>query len=96
MSPTINLILDHNTTSAVVWNSNVITKSCTAEVLSQLQIDTFSWEGIKQQKNYISCSSGYNARLITTNEFLQIVEYTEWDEKTIGSNFQSHIILLVG
>ena len=91
---TINLILDHNTTATIAWNSSGSNKSGPSEVLTQLNNDTKSWVGTEIQSNYTmdqSTHSGskytidyseYKARLITAQEVAQITGNASWDEKT--------------
>ena len=64
-----NLILDHNTTAKVVYNS---TDSNTEmkEVKTALESDTSTWD------------KSLNARLITANEIAKITGNTSFDEKT--------------
>lgn len=90
-SKTINLILDHNTTGTVYWDSNGITTDGPNEVLTQLYLDTKDWNGTIEPKNYIVQSgdityeidyNDYKARLITANEIAKITNYIGWDEKT--------------
>ena len=91
---TVNLILDHNTTPTVYWNSSWINASGPSEVLTQLNDDTKFWVGTETPANYTmdqsTQSSGakytinystYKARLITANEIAQITGNTSWDEK---------------
>ena len=66
---TVNMILDHNTTAGVEYNS---TDSNTEmkEVKTALESDTSTWD------------SSLNARLITANEVAKITGNTSFDEKT--------------
>ena len=97
---TVNLILDHNTTATVEWNSSGSNASGPKEVLKQLKTDTSSWVGTITPENYsIDQSeqtsnakytidySSYKARLITANEIAQITGNTTWDEKTASSHY---------
>ena len=98
---TLNLILDHNTTATVVWNSSGSNASGPSEVLTQLKNDTSSWKGTITPSNYTMDQtgqtsnanytidySGYKARLITSQEIAQITDNTTWNEKTAtNSNF---------
>ena len=92
---TVNLLLDHNTTAMVEWNSSGSNANGPKEVLDQLKTDTSSWRGTITQKNYTVEQSGptgnvdytidysgYKARLITAGEIAQIVGNTTWNEKT--------------
>ena len=91
---TLNLILDHNTTAKVAWNSNNSNTSGPKEVLEQLKNDTDTWQGTITPTNYTMDQTGqlnnakytidysdYKARLITANEIATITDYSEWDEK---------------
>ena len=66
---TVNMILDHNTTAKVKWNS---TGSNTEmkEVKTALESDTSTWD------------KSLKARLITANEVAKITGNTSFDEKT--------------
>ena len=91
---TVNLILDHNTTAMVAWNSSGSNVNGPKEVLDQLKNDTSSWKGTITPTNYTMDQtgetskakytidySGYKARLITAQEVATITGYTGWDEK---------------
>ena len=97
---TVNLILDHNTTATVAWNSIESNASGPKEVLTQLNDDTKTWVGTETPSNYTMDQStqggkakytidysNYKARLITANEIAQITGNTTWDEKTASSSF---------
>ena len=99
----LNLILDHNTTAMVAWNSDYTTVNGPKELLSQLKTDTNEWKGTITPANYTmdqsSASSGanytvdysdYKARLITANEIAQITGNTGWDEATATSYYYFH------
>ena len=94
---TINLLLDHNTTSSVAWTSSSIyeNKNGPIDILTQLKTDTDSWLGTETPTNYTMDQtgqtsnakytidySGYKARLITANEIATITGNTTWDEVT--------------
>ncbi len=92
---TVNLLLDHNTTAKVAWNSSGSNASGPNEVLTQLKTDTASWKGTETPSNYTMDQStqysgakytinynGYKARLITANEIATITGNTSWDETT--------------
>ena len=94
---TLNLILDHNTTASVAWNSSGSNESGPNEVLTQLKTDTDSWKGTETPSNYTMDQSAqtskakytidystYKARLITAQEIAQITGNTTWNE-TIAS-----------
>ena len=96
----VNLILDHNTTATVEWNSSGSNEAGPKEVLEQLKTDTSSWKGTETPANYIMDQTGqpsnanytinyssYKARLITTNEIAQITGNITWNEKTASSLF---------
>ena len=96
---TVNLILDHNTTSVVAWNSSGSNTSGPSEVLTQLNDDTKSWVGTETPSNYTMDQStqgskakytidysGYKARLITAQEIATITGNTSWDEKRANSS----------
>lgn len=91
-SPTINLILDHNTTAVVAWNSTGSTVSGPTNVLTQLQADTSTWTGVQTRTDSYNLSngtstytinySGYKAKLISAAEVAQITGNTAFNEKT--------------
>ena len=97
---TINLILDHNTTATVAWNSSKSNTKGPKEVLDQLKTDTDGWKGTITPSNYTMDQTGqtsnakytidyssYKARLITANEIAQITGNTTWNEKTANNNY---------
>ena len=97
---TVNLILDHNTTATVAWNSSGSNASGPSEVLKQLNDATEKWQGTETPLNYTMDQStqeskakytidysSYKARLITANEIAQITGNTTWDEKTATNSF---------
>ena len=65
----VNLILDHNTTARVAWNSSE-SNSEMKEVATQLKNDTKDWKNA--------------ARLITANEVAKISNNVNWDASKIG------------
>ncbi len=81
-SNTINLILDHNTTQKVMWNSTGQNVNGPVSALAQLQTDTSSWTGVPTRTDSYSISNGradytinyngYKARLIAANEIATI------------------------
>ena len=96
---TVNLILDHNTTAKVAWNSSNSNASGPKEVLAQLKEDTSSWIGTITPTNYTMDQTGqtsnakytidyssYKARLITAQEIATITGYTGWDEKVSANS----------
>ena len=97
---TVNLILDHNTTAKLAWNSSGSNASGPKEVLTQLNDDTKLWQGTETPSNYTMDQStqagkakytidyrSYKARLITAQELAQITGNTTWDEKLSASNY---------
>ena len=97
---TVNLILDHNTTAKVAWNSSGSNASGPLTLLTQLKEDTKSWLGTITPENFSIDQTGqtsnakytvdyssYKARLITANEVAQITENITWDEKTASSYY---------
>ena len=99
-SDKLNLILDHNTTALVAWNSSGSNASGPKKVLNQLKEDTKFWVGTITPENYsIDQSnqtsktkytvdySSYKARLITAQEVATITGNTTWNEKTSISDF---------
>ncbi len=91
----INLILDHNTTATVIWNSSESNTSGPKELIEQLKTDTASWIGTETPSNYTMDQSAqtskakytvdyseYKARLITAQEIAKITGNTSWNEKT--------------
>ena len=96
---TVNLILDHNTTALVAWNSSGNNTSGPKEALEQLKTDTDSWLGTETPANYTMDQStqgskanytidysSYKARLITAQEIATITGNASWDEKTASSH----------
>ena len=98
---TLNLILDHNTTTAAVaWNSSGNNTSGPKEVLEQLKTDTSLWQGTETPANYTMDQSiqgskanytidysRYKARLVTAGEIAQITDNTSWNEKTADNMY---------
>lgn len=92
LSETINLILDHNTTATVAWNSTGSNVNGPTEVLTQLQTDTSSWSGVPTRTDNYSVSNGtatytinysaYKARLITAAEIAKITGNSNFVEST--------------
>ena len=93
---TVNLILDHNISSGMIWNSDPNSTIGPNDVLNQLKTDTSSWKGTNTPANYpiiLTTTSkekinttvdytGYKARLITAKEIAQIVGYRSFNEVT--------------
>ena len=87
---TIDVLLDHNTTYSVAWNSSGSNASGPSELLTQLQSDTSSWSDslIRSDsytdplKGYTIDYTGYKARLIEANEIAKITgaaTVLQWD-----------------
>ena len=87
---TVDMILDHNTTYGVVWNSSGDNSSGPNEILTQLQSDTSSWSDSLIRSDsytdplngYTIDYSGYRARLIEANEIAKITgadTALQWD-----------------
>ncbi len=84
----IDLILDHNTTSVVSWNSTGSNVSGPTNIMTQLQTDTSSWVGVPVRSDTYSVSNGtaaytinyntYKARLITADEIASITGNTNF------------------
>jgi len=89
---TINLILDHNTTALVAWNSTASNVSGPTNVIAQLASDTSSWSGVPTRADSYSVSNGtatytvnystYKARLITAGEIATITGNSSFAEAT--------------
>ena len=69
---TVNVILDHNTTARVAWNSTG-NNSEMKEVADALKTDTSAWKN--------------TARLITANEVAKITGYTGFDATQSGQSW---------
>ena len=88
----INLILDHNTTAVVAWNSTGSNVSGPTNVLTQLASDTSSWAGVPTRTDSYNFSNGtatytinyntYKARLITSAEIATITKNSTYNETT--------------
>ncbi len=70
----VNMILDHNTTTNVAWNSEG-SNSEMKEVATALKNDTTNWD------------SSLNARLITANEVAKITGNTTFDASKTGQSW---------
>ena len=87
---TVDMILDHNTTALVAWNSSGSNVSGPTNVLAQLLSDTSSWTGVPTRidsygvnngtANYTINYSTYKARLITAADIAKITGNTSFDE----------------
>ena len=93
---TLNLILDHNTTAMVAWNSDGDNTNGPSEVTAQLKSDTNDWKGTITPANYEYKGSArpytvdysdYKARLITANEIAQITKNEGWDEASTTAGY---------
>ena len=57
---TLNLLLDHNTTATIAWNSSYNNVIGPKEVIEQLKIDTGAWKGTLLPSNYtVNQGEGY-------------------------------------
>ena len=94
----LNLLLDHNTTAKLAWNSSNSNVSGPNEVYVQLKTDTNGWsnEIVKPNnytynhatRSYTINYSEYKARLITAQEIAQITgadKVKNWDETSTES-----------
>ncbi len=91
-SSTVNLILDHNTTATVAWNSSGLNSSGPLEALTQLSTDTSSWAGVPTRTdsysfnngsaNYTINYNGYKARFITASEIATITGKSGFNSST--------------
>jgi hypothetical protein len=86
------LILDHNTTALVAWNSTGSNRNGPTDVLAQLASDTSAWAGVPTRKDNYSLSNGaaaytidynsYRAKLITAAEIATITGNGSFSEET--------------
>jgi type IV pilus assembly protein PilA len=91
-SDKIDLILDHNTTALVAWNSSASNTSGPNQVMTQLASDTSTWAGVPTRSDSYSVSNGtsnytinystYKARLIKASEVATITGNTSFVEAT--------------
>ena len=87
----VNLILDHNTSGNVAWDST-ITKLVMKEVAERLKSDTDSWSNSLIINKIIDNFDyeGYKARLITASEVVKITgadESLQWsNDKPVASS----------
>lgn len=89
---TVNLLLDHNISNSITWNTreNLI-NGPSDELLNTLKENTKNWVGVDNRKdkytlnlgeiNYTIDYTGYKARLISAEEIKLIVEDTSSNEK---------------
>ena len=96
-SDKVNLLLDHNTTAKVAWNSSGYNTSGPNELLTRLTTDTSGWStNILTPTNYTSPSKGYTvnyttrARLITAQEIAEITGNSDWKEELTTSQSSEH------
>lgn len=76
---TVSMILDHNTSTNVVYNSSGTSTAEQKEIATQLQTDTQSWD------------SSLSPRLITGQEIANIIGYTAWTQtSTDGFYLDTH------
>ena len=99
-SDKVTMILDHNTTSSVVWNSDETTYAGPKEVLESLKNDTLSWnktvlpvnysytltDAVEGSNTYTINYSEYKARLITKEEATKIISYN-WSYENMASSY---------
>ncbi len=97
---TVSLLLDHNTTSVVAWNSKDNNKdgpsTLSTQLLGKLKEDTILWLGMMTPANYTLEQTNYGnytidysqskARLITANEIAKITGNKKFNEKTSSYN----------
>ena len=100
-SDKLNLILDHNTTALMIWNSSESNiNGPSEEFLNKLNEDTKNWIGTEIPTNYsIDQStqasgakyqidySDYKARIITAQEIAIITNNTSWNETTANNYY---------
>lgn len=79
---TVDLILDHNTSNEIQWNSTGNVNEGPQEALLKLKEDTLNWNGVPERidkydfiskyDNYEVNYAGVRARFLTVNEILSI------------------------
>jgi hypothetical protein len=92
---TINVILNHNTTAQLAWNSTGSNVSGPTNVLTQLASDTSSWAGVTTRTDSYSLNNGnanytinystYKARLMTAAELATITGNSSFNQATTPS-----------
>lgn len=91
----VNLMLDHNTTAKVAWNTSKNNKDGMKEIVTALKNDTDSWHESLTLDNYNYYDNydytGYKARIITADEIAKITGADialEWsgDKNYISNN----------
>ena len=95
LSSTVNLILDHNTTAVLAWNSTNSTLNGPTNITTQLLSDTSSWAGVPTRTDSYSLTKGtinytinystYKARLITAAEIAKITGNSSYLETSLSS-----------
>jgi len=102
-SQTVNLILDHNTTASVAWNSSGNINDGPSlnanELLDKLKSDTDTWTGVPVRTDSYTYTDGtisytidytnYRARLITADEIADITNASS-DETIIWSSIKQY------
>lgn len=87
----VNMILDHNTTAKVAWNSSGTNVSGPNQVLNALSTDTSAWTGVITPSNYTLNNgvanytinyASFKARLITAGEIGNIIGIPTFNEAT--------------
>ncbi len=88
----INLILDHNTTALVAWNTTGSNVRGPTDIMIQLASDTSTWAGVPTRSDSYSVKNGtstytidysiYKARLITAAEIATITGNSSFVEAT--------------
>ena len=92
-SSSVNMILNHNTTGAMYWNSTSDYINGPLDAFNQLKEDTKLWLGVPERSDkyeysndsgvsYVINYSGLRARFITANEVANIVGFSSWNEKS--------------
>ena len=90
----VSLLLDHNTSNLIAWDSTKTIVDGPKDVLTRLKKDTESWQGTITPSNYTMDQSAqyskanytidyssYKARLITANEIAKITGNLSFDER---------------
>lgn len=97
----VNMILDHNTTASIAWNSsNLNTIGPSSTFLNALKSSTDNWTGVPTRSDSYNFDNGtskftidyngYRARIITAQEVANISKYYDYNDKIawfyLGSN----------
>ncbi len=95
-STVVNLILNHNTTAYVRWNSTGYGGNGPDTVVTQLQTDTSGWTGVPARTDSYTLNNGgtnytinytnFRARLITAAEVATITGNSTFNEVTSSNN----------